>query len=289
MNRFLHITSGDIAGQVLADSNLTGEILVWHDVLYDGTRKPGWPNEPDLRARALFLSEFTDGGLSEEVISQTLSDQYDRLNHLDAGTEIVLWFDGCLFDQTMLAHVLVCLQKEQGKRSIQVLVIDKFSGIEPYHGLGQLSPAQLAGCFSDRVEVTEKMCQFAWQVEEAFSSQDLSLLEGLAKMENVPLPQIPAATQRWLEEQPDQQSGLGRLERMILEAVGGGASSPGEIYTRVAQMETPPQFWGDISLWAKINHLAHCDPPRLALSGPKNRLPQWEGRDILPLFTVRLA
>ena len=36
MNRTLHITSGDCAGEILAKSGTPGEILVWHDILYDG-------------------------------------------------------------------------------------------------------------------------------------------------------------------------------------------------------------------------------------------------------------
>ena len=58
MADILHITSGDSAGGSLAKAGLFGEIFVWHDILYDGPRNPGWPNEDTLGARALFLGRY---------------------------------------------------------------------------------------------------------------------------------------------------------------------------------------------------------------------------------------
>ena len=45
MNRILHITSGDCAGEILTKADIGGEIFVWHDILYDGPRNPGWPDD----------------------------------------------------------------------------------------------------------------------------------------------------------------------------------------------------------------------------------------------------
>ena len=41
MNRTLHITRGDCAGDILAKTGIAGEVFVWHDILYDGPRKAG--------------------------------------------------------------------------------------------------------------------------------------------------------------------------------------------------------------------------------------------------------
>ncbi len=68
MSKILHITSGDIAGESLIESGLPGEVFVWHDILYDGPRQPGWPGENTLSARALFLEAFTAGGLDRDRI-----------------------------------------------------------------------------------------------------------------------------------------------------------------------------------------------------------------------------
>ena len=57
MGNTLHITSGDCAGDILTKSGICGEVFVWHDILYDGSRNPGWPDDAILDARARFLEK----------------------------------------------------------------------------------------------------------------------------------------------------------------------------------------------------------------------------------------
>jgi len=63
MTGTLHITSGDIPGDSLSKSGMPGEVFVWHDIMYDGPRKPGWPDAGTLYARARFLEKSTGGAL----------------------------------------------------------------------------------------------------------------------------------------------------------------------------------------------------------------------------------
>ena len=100
------------------------------------------------------------------------------------------------------------------------------------------------------------------------------------------LPWIPAAVKRWMEEHPDPATGLGRLERLALEAIRSGCKTTAEMFSFVSARETPPQFWGDITLWEKINALADREPPLIRIEGPEARLPQWEGIADLAQFRV---
>ncbi len=269
-----------MSGESLAKSGVSGEVIVWHDILYDGPRKPGWPDEEILEARACFLSETTDGGLAEDYVLAVLQDQYAQLKELvqpdSPYGSVVLWFDACLFDQAMLCHVLSCLHL-LGKKDVALLCIDAFPGIEPYNGLGQLSSEQLASCYADRQPVTEEQFLFAGQVDHAFALQDREAFARLAARKEAPLPWVPAAVQRWLEEEPDSATGLGRLSRLALEAIQSGCDRPERVFAFVADRETPPQYWGDITLWQKINELAEQEPPLVRIQGPQARLPQWEG------------
>jgi hypothetical protein len=284
MKPVVHITSGDVAGRGLASSGLPGEVFVWRDVLYDGLRDPGWPDEDALNARALFLAGATAGGLKRGLLD-TLHNQYRKLAETAACERIVLWFDACLFDQSMLVHILTCLG-HQGIREAELLCVDAFPGIEPFHGLGQLQPEQLASLYGDRRPVTDAQFQFAVDVDKAFAAQDPVLLSELAQATEAPLPWIPAAVARWLQEQPDAASGLGRLEELALAAVRDGYDTPGGIFACVAAADTPPQFWGDTTLWAKINALADRIPPLVQIDGPADKLPQWESE--LPLKDFRI-
>lgn len=284
MENVFHITSGDSSGEILAKAGLAGEVFVWHDLLYDGPpRQPGWPDDKTLGARALFLEDYTAG--DRERVLQTLREQYQRLAEAASFERIVLWFDACLFDQSMLAHILFCLENK-GIRQAELLCVDSFPGIEPFHGLGQLEPEQLASLYNSRLPVTDEQFKFAAIVDKAFATQDSALLTELAETSGTPLPWVPAAAKRWLQEQPDPATGLGRLESLALAAINHGCDTTAKIFASVAAAETPPQFWGDTTLWAKINALADHAPPLVQIKGPMARLPQWWSQVSLEEFKI---
>lgn len=285
MNTVLHVTSGDIAGELLAGSGLPGEIFVWHDILYDGPRAAGWPDEAVLQARAQFLAESTGGGLGRDSVLKTLKAQYARLERAGGHERVVLWFDACLFDQSMLCHILACLHLLEVD-TVDLLCIDAFPGVDPYHGLGQLSPGQLASVYHRRQPVTGTQFAFAREVDQAFALQDPAAFAELADRRNAALPWVPAAVKRWLAEQPEPATGLSLLERMALDAVAAGCRTPAEIFTAVARADTPPQYWGDVTLWGRINRLADRTPPLVHIQGPRARLPQWPEKAALSQFRV---
>lgn len=272
MNTVLHITSGDAAGELITKSGLPGDVLVWRDILYDGPRQPGWPDKIALEDRAMFLAEATGGKLGREEVLETLKDQYAKLKTAKQYDSVVLWFDACLFDQSMLCHILTCMRFLH-IATADLLCIDAFPGVEPYHGLGQLTPEQLASRYEKRQEITGSQFLFAQRVDHAFALQ--TGFKELASSVDPPLPWIPAAITRWLEEQPDRATGLTRLEQLALEAIHAGRETLHEIYSFVTAREQPPQYWGDITLWAKINALADREPPLARITGPGKRLPQW--------------
>lgn len=283
----LHIISGDIAGGNLAKAGIEGEVFVWHDILYDGPRRPGWPDEHTLINRALFLEEFTAGGLNKARVLTVLKSQYQKLEDATLYEGVVLWFDACLFDQSILAHILTCLDLK-GIRNVELLCVDAFPGIEPFHGIGQLKPDHFTSIYDHRRPVSDDEFRFAVLVDKAFADQDGGLLFELSEMAEAPLPWIPAAALRWLQEKPDTESGLGRLERLALEAIRAGCDTPARIFESVAAADTPPQFWGDTTLWAKINGLSDRIPPLVRIEGPGGRLPQWEGKEPIGQFKVKV-
>lgn len=285
MDTILHITSGDSAGEKLAESGVPGEVFVWRDILYDGPRRPGWPDEETIHARARFLAATTGEGLSRQEVLETLKVQYSKLKTADQYDRVVLWFDACLFDQSMLCHILACMRLLNTVKA-DLLCIDAFPGIDPYHGLGQLTPDQLASMYGQRQQLSSSQLLFAEKVDKAFALQDHGVFKELSVCSEPPLPWIPAAVTRWIEEQPDRITGLSKLEWLALESIRSGCETLSEIYSFVSARERPPQYWGDITLWAKINALAEQEPPLVRIIGPTKRLPQWGGITELKEYRV---
>ncbi len=280
----LHITSGDIAGDSLKRGGVAGEVFVWHDILYDGPRNTGWPDESTLLARARFLEDATGGGLGRADILKTLETQYMKLEDAKNYDGVTLWFDACLFDQSMLCHILACM-KVTSAETVDLVCVDAFPGIAPFDELGQLLPSQLASLYSQRRRVTDDQFHFAQSVDRAFAQQDRAAFVELSKRVDAPLPWVPAAVTRWLQERPEVP-GLGRLEQLALEAVRSGSRTPSEILAVVAAHDTHPLFWGDTTLWAKINKMATLNSPLVKIEGPGPLLPQWNDADTLQAFRI---
>ena len=96
----------------------------------------------------------------------------------------------------------------------------------------------------------------------------------------------PAAMARRLQEEPDPRNGLGRLERLALDAINAGNDAPARIFQAVSAADSVPQFWGDTTLWAVINGLAERRPPLVCITGPAPRLPQWESPHDLNQYRI---
>ena len=238
-----------------------------------------------MAARVEFLFRVTGGGLNRERLLAAVRGQYQRLAAAGAYKRIVLWFDSCLFDQSMLVHVLTCLNQKD-IRGLELIEVASFPGIVPFHGLGQLSPAQLATLYDGRRPVTPAQSDFAVRVDQAFAEHDVAVWRELAGMPSAPLPYVPAAMARRLLEEPDPRTGLGRLESLALDAIRAGNDAPTRIFQAVSAADSVPQFWGDTTLWAVINGLAERRPPLVCITGPAPRLPQWESPHDLNQYRI---
>jgi len=61
MERVLHITSGDIAGENLRKSGIGGEVFVWRDILYECPREPKWPEGNEKLAGQIITMRLSSG------------------------------------------------------------------------------------------------------------------------------------------------------------------------------------------------------------------------------------
>lgn len=280
----LHVTSGDSSGELIKAADFKGEILVWRDILYEGKRNPGWPDDATITARAEMLSANTGGGLSVEEIKQGLVNQYEKLADAKKYETVLLWFDACLFDQSMLAHILSCLHCLNAD-NVELICVDSFPGIVPFDGLGQLKPVDVREIYTWRKKVSKAQFELAVKIDAAFAAQKVELFQGLLSAPHPEYPWINAAIQRWLEEMPDTATGLGKLETLALEAVNAGSESAVAIFKYVSSHDSHPQYWGDTTLWAKLNSLA--DKKLIKIDGPEPRLPQWSSKYQLERFRIQ--
>ncbi|GAC1649828.1 MAG: hypothetical protein NVS4B3_07530 [Gemmatimonadaceae bacterium] len=261
--RVLHVLNGDAVAGTFRRSVIGGDVVVWPDVLHDG---PALLDDDDAawrERRAGFLSEAFGLPYDETLRTYAMSDAV--LVRSFGYDEIVLWFEHDLFDQLLLTRHLDWFARHDVDRArLSLICIGEFPGIEPFHGLGQLSAAQLASLWDTRSAITPEqntLGQAAWR---AFTAPKPDGIERLVAGDTDVLPFLRPALRRHLEEFPALANGLPRTERQILETLNDGARAPRLLFRDAQNREVAP-YMGDWSFWRRVRDLAAGANPLLLI------------------------
>lgn len=256
-DRPVHLFDGDSAALTFRETDIpSAGSIVWRDVSYEGPRSTDIPpSEADLRSRARYLADTY--GESFDRTLQSLSRQYESLKAAASGkNEIVCWFDACLFDQSMLVHVLACIARWTAAPLVSLVCPFTFPGHPRFNGLGELTAPELATLYPTRIHLSPKAFEFAVRADRCFALRDPQSLSELASSSCTELPFVAPAAQRLLAENPSDRTALGRLETIALEAIREGADTFPAVFSATAKKDTPPQYWGDSQLQNTLRSLA---------------------------------
>jgi len=256
----LHITNGDSVVGTFRQVRFPGTYLSWQDVLHDGpVPDTETLNElSDVRAQA--LASFGWGDYDKIRAGFAARDQ--ALENSGKQDEVVLWFEHDLYDQLQLLQLLDWFANhDRNGAKLNLIQVNSYPGVKPFHGLGQLSGPQLARLFPTRAPVTDDHLAAAREAWSAFRAPDPGALQQLAHGESSALPLLSAALMRFLQEYPGTTDGLSRTERQILQAAGTRIRKRQDIYFETQKYEDAP--WGDASLYLRIDGLASGPDPAL--------------------------
>lgn len=285
MKEILHIHCGDSSAETLKKSNLKGDVIVWCDMLSSGPTLLNLPYQKWLNTRAKFISEGI--GLKSKTVKGWLLKQDKAIESFHKYKEVVLWFDACLFDQTILIRQLDWFSRQDmGDTKLSLICIGEFPGFKKFTGLGELNPEQMASLFKTRHKVIQKEFNLARKAWNAFCSPNPLKIERLIKKNTSALPFLRDALIRHFEQFPSLRNGLNRLENNALEAVDKGKNKLIEIFIYAVAKEERP-FWGDTTLWECLDYLSKTKKPLLKIKGGK--LPLWNPPRDLSKWTVYIT
>jgi hypothetical protein len=242
----LHVTNGESVS--LRDSGVTGDILVWLDVLHEGP-VPGNLDPAELRrVRGIFLDAEWPSVAPAEF----------KLAHRDAALaahdQIALWFEHDLFDQLQLIQIL---ERVHGAASeVSLISTDRY--------LGPMSGQELASLWPARHEVSNAEFELADAAWHAFCSPDPVAIETLLARDTSALPFLAAAMRRHLQQFPWVEGGLARTERQILQAALAGQHTFATLFAAEQKMEERI-FMGDSALRRWVRGLTECRHPLLSV------------------------
>jgi hypothetical protein len=259
----LHITNGDQAGDTIRASGIGGEVLPWRDTMHHGP----FPPDLDLDAVSAIRARYFSGPLTAGRVTAAFQARNAMLRTAGGRGEVVLWFEHDLVDQLQILQLLDWFSTAEARPAkISMICIDRFPGIDPFRGLGQLNAAQMASLWPTRRPVPADAIALAPLVWAAFRASDPKTLEAWLDQDLSASPFLRAALIRHFQEYPWASDGLTRSERQILTLVSQGATAPGRLFAANMALETA-LFEGDLRTWHHIAML--CDAPQpLLRAGP---------------------
>lgn len=219
-----------------------------------------FPAGLDLEATSQCRTAYFDGAYpKDDDPAKTFVARDRQLGTASQYAEVTLWFEHDLLDQLQLLQILDWFaETDLPDTALFLICIGAYPGIEPFHGLGQLQPDQIAPLSRQHVPVSQAQLDIAQSGWAAFRSPNPRALETLLDKDLNALPFLHAALFRHLEEFPAVGSGLGRTDRQILELVATGIEEPGALFGESITREDV-MFSGD---WSFFRHVAAlCDGP----------------------------
>jgi hypothetical protein len=257
----LHVHNGDSSRNVLKESGLAGDHLVWREALIEGATPQGLSEEEWREVRALHLSQAY--GEDFAVVAGELRRQEATLESFTDHEEVLLWFEHDLFCQTILIYLLdrlACRPRVQTK--ISLVCVGEFPGVEDFRGLGQLAPAQMASLFDTRREVTNEQFALASRAWSAYCAPNQRALRELISHDTSALPHLAHALRKHLARFPSRRNGLGLVEQTVLELIDAGHTNFSSLFPAFGRRE-PAYGLGDEQLWLALRRLRRAPTPLL--------------------------
>ena len=268
-HKYLHIICGDFAADILRNSTVPGDVQVWMEIFIEGPAPGNVSEEEWRRVRAEFISTQYFTTMSMESALQGADDRYKNLEKAKDYEEVVLWFDACIFDQTLMIHLIDRLAKiDLGNTKLSLICAGEYPGLEVFNGFGELTPEQMAPFFNTRHEITPVEIKLAGDAWKAFTSENPKDIEKIIEGDCSALPYLSNALKRFLQKYPSVQNGLNRTQNQIMKVVNEGETKLADIFSAVSNMEKP-KFMGDTSFWQFIHDLATAPVPLLKVEGPE--------------------
>jgi hypothetical protein len=259
----LHITNGDSTAGTLRLTGLPGEVLPWREDLISGPIPQGSTVDEWLSVRARFLSGAY--GDSEEI-RRDLSMQEDKLRSFPDHDEVVLWFEHCLFCQTMLIYLLNWFSgQDLSDTKLSLICVNRFPGKPKFRGLGELNADELASLFDTRREITAAELNLAAEAWAAYTSAAPSTLSALTKKDTGALPFLHDALRAHLARFPSVRNGLGLVENTALAVAAGGPKSFFELFNEFWAAE-PVYGLGDLQFCSALRRLTNATEPLMTAS-----------------------
>lgn len=210
----LHITNGDVLTDRLLQIGYEGDFLTWSEMLCEGPTTEFIDSDRHLNLRKDFFSHYYDLVFDEEKYRIDI----DKLNHPENYSEVILWFEYDLFCHINLIGVISLLRQKKINLPLYLVSSGWIHEDKTLKGLGELTDSQLSQHFNDRIKLKETDSDLAYSLWRIYCGKDHNLFKPYI-VQKSSFVYLSNCLKAHLKRFPDSKTGLGILEKNILELI----------------------------------------------------------------------
>lgn len=263
--QLLHVTNGDIVAGKITEAGLGEHVLPWRDLLSEGPV----PAKLSLINLAHRRSKFIEaaGWAPYRETRQAMAERDAELLRFKEYDGVVFWFEHDLTDQLQMLQVLerFAARGDEGT-PMWLVTTDRFPGVEPFHGIGQLQPEQLAVLYEQRRQLDLDDFKRARSLWAAFRAPNPMAIDEALNADTARFPYMAPALRRHLEQYPAVTDGLSRTEQATLLELSEQPMLADDIF-EATQAREDVRFLSDLAFGSHLDRLAGGDRPLIEAKG----------------------
>lgn len=214
--KLLHIINGDGLTEKLDQLHISGEIIIWREMLCEGPTSYEIGNEEFIAQRQDF---FRKGyGVSNEEYRENFLAELEKLEKINDFDEIILWFEFDLYSHINMMAVISFLSQKNKNFPLFLVCSGRVQGEKNLIPLADLSAKQLQEHYDYKIRLNEDDLGMAILIWEIYCGNKPSrLLSEIKKTTNFTY--LPSCLRAHIERFPNAQTGLNSLETNILKLI----------------------------------------------------------------------
>ncbi|MFD1293193.1 DUF1835 domain-containing protein [Lutibacter holmesii] len=230
MANILHIANGDHTAEILKNTTLEGDIIVWRELLCEGpTCNEVGSDEFWKKRYDFFENELNVARI--EYFDKTIKEIL-KLTDVPKQTEIVLWFEFDLFCQVnLMALCSFILQNFKKEVTYSLVCTGYVKGKDRLQSLSDFLPSEYPELYKKRVTLSKVNLEFADSCWQAYVENDIEKLKEF-NFKNRKFMYLQAAMHQHLKRFPTE-NGLNEIQQKIIEIIASEALTEKEIIQKL--------------------------------------------------------
>ncbi len=217
MHKILHILNGDSTATILAKSSVSGDVIIWREMLCEG------PLQNEVGSDKFWITRYS---YFEKVLGVSKLEYFDktikeiiRIEDIANYNEVVLWFEYDLFCQINLLGLCTYLFKFYRKDvKFSLICTGKEEGMKSRQTLSDYCPEGYQTLQDNRLRLSRNDLLFAEECWSLYVENDKQKLKEFDFNKSSKFKYLQIAIDQHLKKFPEQ-NGLNQIENKILELI----------------------------------------------------------------------